>query len=301
MGYDFKAVSCGVCGSNERVFVGRRIPRSHKLGENLIADIVKCKNCALLYPYPMPFADKEQLTENFSDHAAYFPVSVSQARLDFYESFIKKINKLAGAGGRRFLDVGCGRGELLHAARKHGWQAEGTDISSDFAEFAKKRFGVDVRVGDIREMNLEAETFDAVSLIAVLDHVYHPAELLLELHRILKKGGIIFLEVSNSASMLYGLGNMFYKLQGKSLCTNLSPTFPSFQVYGFSKKALSFLLNACGFKILKVNVRGGVSKTERPVVKGLKEKFLRTARKGCFVIADILKKGQILEVYATKG
>lgn len=299
MGYNFKATSCSVCGSNDRAMLGRRVPRSRKLNEDLIADIVICRNCGLLYPYPMPFADEEQLKKNYGDHDTYFPSPVSEGRVRSYELFVRKINRLVPSKGR-LLDVGCGRGELLYAARNHGWEVEGVDISGDFARFAKVRFNIDVKVGDLGSIGFAPDTFDAVSLIAVLDHAYHPAELLLELHRILKKGGVIFIEVSNSASLLYKLGNMYYKLQRKGLTTNLSPTFPSFQVYGFSKKSMRFLLEVCGFRILGFNIRGGISRTERSIAGNLRERILRIVRKGCFVLSDILGRGQVLEVYAVK-
>ena len=84
------------------------------------------------------------------------------------------------------------------------------------------------------------------------------------------------------------------------ITTNLSPTFPSFQVYGFSKRSMSRLLKTAGFLEFKILIRGGISKTERFKAVSLQEKVWRLFRALCFVIAGVLNKGQVLEACARK-
>ena len=247
----------------------------------------------------LPFADYEQQLKNYSNPETYFPAEISEERFKFYDAILKKIDGLIENKGN-LLDIGCGRGELLYVAKNHGWQVCGVDISPVFAKYAKERFNVDIKVGDIKRLDFRPESFDVITLTAVLDHVYDPKGLVLELHRILKKNGIIFIEVMNNESILYKLGDLYYRLKGQKTTTNLSPTFPSFQVYGFSARTMSRLLQMAGFRILDIRIRGGISKTEKFVIKDLKERLLRTLRILCFIFADLLNKGQVLEVYAKK-
>jgi SAM-dependent methyltransferase len=299
MPYNFIYKDCNICNSKNRIFLGKRIPRAYSLDNSLITDIVRCADCGLIYPYPMPYPDGDQVAKNYSNPESYFPADISEGRLKFYESILNKVERFSGGKGR-LLDIGCGRGELLFVAKRYGWEVSGVDVSKDFADYARNKFDIEVAVGDIKEMNFELESFDVITLIAVLDHVHDPQGLVSALSRLLRKGGIVFIETMNNESILYKLGDMYYGLTGKKITTNLSPTFPSFQVYGFSKKSMSRLLKAAGFKEFKILIRGGISRTEKFKAASLQESVLRLFRGLCFVIANLLNKGQVLEACARK-
>ena len=49
--------------------------------------------------------------------------------------------------GQRILDVGCGEGHLLAALKRHGYDAQGVELSSELALSAKAR-GLNVAAGD---------------------------------------------------------------------------------------------------------------------------------------------------------
>jgi SAM-dependent methyltransferase len=300
MAYRFEYKDCNICGADKRGYVGKRIPRAYLLDEGLIADIVVCKRCGLFYPYPMPTSQDEEIKSNYGDPEQYFPHEISEGRLKLYNLFLRKIFRITGKKGR-LLDVGCGRGEMLYVAKKNGWDVLGIDISSDFVKYAKDKFDVDARVGDINGLNFASESFDVVTLLSVLDHMYDPRGSLLALNRILKRGGLLCIEVMNNESLVYKLGDFYYRLKGKKITTRLSPTFPSFQIYGFSTKSLPYLLRISGFKVVKMAIRGGVSNVVKVRIKGGPEKILRTFRTLCFALANFLNNGQVLEVYARKG
>lgn len=299
MTYRFVEANCNICASPHRRYLGKRIPRYYSLPDSLITDIFKCQDCGLIYPYPLPIPDQEQLDNNYSNAEAYFPRDISEERLNFYRVILQKINAAAKNKGI-LLDIGCGRGELLFTARQEGWNALGVDISLDFANYARRKFDVEVKVGNLWEMNFKPDSFDAISLVSVLDHAQDPKSLLLESNRIIKKGGIIFIEVMNCESLTYKIGDLYYRASGKMLTTRLSPTFPSYQLYGFSKKTLGHLLQTCGFKTIGVQIRGGVSRNEKPPKGRFKERILRFFRTACFIIADMLDSGQVLEICAKK-
>ena len=84
--------------------------------------------------------------------------------------------KLELAPGMRFLDIGCGWGSLLvYAAATYGVTGTGVTLSSQQAEFARRRakeLGVEDRVtvleADYREIRDE---FDAVASVGMFEHV----------------------------------------------------------------------------------------------------------------------------------
>jgi cyclopropane-fatty-acyl-phospholipid synthase len=85
--------------------------------------------------------------------------------------------KLALEPGTRVLDVGCGWGSFArHAARDHGARVLGITLSEPQVAYARERARreglddrVEFRVGDYRE--LEAEPFDAICSIGMVEHV----------------------------------------------------------------------------------------------------------------------------------
>jgi cyclopropane-fatty-acyl-phospholipid synthase len=85
--------------------------------------------------------------------------------------------KLGLKPGERVLDVGCGWGAFaIHAATEHGVHVTGVTLSQPQADLARQRAveagvgdRVDIRVMDWRE--LQAEPFDAISSIGMVEHV----------------------------------------------------------------------------------------------------------------------------------
>jgi cyclopropane-fatty-acyl-phospholipid synthase len=85
--------------------------------------------------------------------------------------------KLRLKPGERFIDFGCGWGNLIVFAAKHyGVEAVGITLSENQAELARKRVAdagladrVEIRVQDYRE--LAGEQFDAVGSIGMVEHV----------------------------------------------------------------------------------------------------------------------------------
>jgi len=298
MSYLYKKVHCNICHVDDTIYIGKRAPSAYNIPDNLKADIVKCKRCGLMYPDPMPFADDGQLQKNYGSAKDYFPSELTADRFDFYRSILKRMERYCKKG--RLLDIGCGRGEMLYVAKESGWDVLGVDVSTGFADYARHKFGVEVVTGDLKDINPACGKFDAASLISVLQHAYDPAGLLKSINQKLKNGGLLFLEVMNNASLVYAAGDLYYRLTGSDKTTNLSPTFPSYQIYGFSKRPLLKILELSGFKVISMEIEGGISQTERVVKTGFKAMLLALARKFIMIAARLLNSGQVISIYAVK-
>lgn len=101
----------------------------------------------------------------------------------------------------KLLDVGCGAGRFLHRMQKRGWQVEGVEFDPQAANKVTQRYGIAVHVGDLPACHLPAESFDAVTLNQVMEHLYDPRATLNECLRILKPGGRLILTTPNVDSM----------------------------------------------------------------------------------------------------
>jgi 2-polyprenyl-3-methyl-5-hydroxy-6-metoxy-1,4-benzoquinol methylase len=103
------------------------------------------------------------------------------------------------ACGGRLLDVGFGNGGFLKLAGEMGWDAEGIDFDSEAVAVASAQ-GLNVRCVSVDELLEENEKYDVITITHVLEHVYEPAILLENLHRLLKPGGCLWLETPNIES-----------------------------------------------------------------------------------------------------
>jgi cyclopropane fatty-acyl-phospholipid synthase-like methyltransferase len=125
--FHFKEISCPVCGKNDPKFLGWRGGEAHQSGAGEKTAIVRCRSCTHQYPNPMPFP-KADLEEMYVDAEAYFRGHDVEAKKLNGLGLMREFEERLGQRGR-FLDVGCGVGELMWAAKERGWETEGVDPS----------------------------------------------------------------------------------------------------------------------------------------------------------------------------
>lgn len=114
---------------------------------------------------------------------------------------LSRIAALLGKSPRdiHVVDVGCSRGQFVAAAIASGYRAEGVEPAPRIAEAARAA-GVPVRTGLLEEQGFADNTFDALTLFEVIEHLSTPLPLLAECRRVLKPGGILLISTANAAS-----------------------------------------------------------------------------------------------------
>jgi SAM-dependent methyltransferase len=95
------------------------------------------------------------------------------------------------------LDAGCGTGGLIRRLSKSNpaWQWTGVDVSPLACQLARSRTGADIREASLTGLPFEDATFDAVVTADVLYHIEDDALALAELARVLRRGGLIVVNV----------------------------------------------------------------------------------------------------------
>lgn len=96
----------------------------------------------------------------------------------------------------RLLDVGCGNGDFIEFALRAGWLASGVDNDPVAVAAARVR-GLDVIEGTLDLLGDESACYDRITLSHVLEHVFDPRDMLSRCHRLLKPGGVLWLETPN--------------------------------------------------------------------------------------------------------
>lgn len=93
--------------------------------------------------------------------------------------------------GQRFLDIGCGTGNVLKFGKKYFQHAVGIDVSLNMLKLANAR-GMEVIQADALFLPFVANVFGVVSVFSVLHHVYDYPRIIRETARVLKKGGFLY-------------------------------------------------------------------------------------------------------------
>jgi SAM-dependent methyltransferase len=182
-------VSCESCDSVDAQVLYTAIDRfSHPEAG---FPLVKCRNCGLVYVNPRPRI--EEIAAFYPD--AYYDTEVFRESLPDSVAHSSEVRRLADIGRfankGRILDVGCGAGQFLAAAREAGWQASGLEISPLAAGHCRDHYGLDVVETDLLSAHFPDEQFDVVTMWGVLEHLHHPKQALNEAFRILKPGGLL--------------------------------------------------------------------------------------------------------------
>ena len=107
-----------------------------------------------------------------------------------------------GWQARAILDAGCGTGGNLAHLPGAGRRV-GLDVSTDALACARKRNLTQLVRGTVASLPFAAASFDAAISTSVIYHqwVRDPAVALRELHRVLRPGGLLFLDVPAYASL----------------------------------------------------------------------------------------------------
>jgi methionine biosynthesis protein MetW len=158
--------------------------------------------------------------------------------------------------GNRLLDLGCWDGHFLDLIRHEDLFKElfGVDVLIEAVDLVKSK-GFIAQVIDINNETLPfpENYFDAVTLLAVLEHVFNPQALIFEIRRVLQPGGILIIDVPNVASFT----NRTKILFGRLPKTSGDPGWDGGHIHYFTKSALDQLLTCEGFKITDRKTSGG--------------------------------------------
>ena len=151
--------------------------------------------------------------------------------------------------GQRLLDIGCGNGDFLVSAQEAGWDISGLEPDPKAAAVAQQS-GLDVTLGTADVFADASNCFDAITLSHVIEHVHEPGQLLQTVHRLLKPGGVVYIDTPNIDSH----GAKFFGKNWRGL------EAPRHLVL-FNPASLTALLSASGFEDISMKRRTAVQES----------------------------------------
>lgn len=223
---NFEMFPCPLCGANESKILFKRKDLTHQISE-IQFPVARCCHCNFVYVNPRPGTD---------DIHHYYPEDFYNATstpeetiLEKSRSLLAKYDKVKKFAPGRLLDIGCAKGEFMFMMEKKGWKVSGLDFSPK----PPNLFNLDITYGDLSSASFKKESFDLVTLWAVLEHVYEPKKMLEEINQLVKPGGALIILVTN-----------FNSIAARFLRSDDVPR----HVNLFTKKTITEMLTSAGFE-----------------------------------------------------
>ncbi len=210
---------CPVCGASGSTPV--------PLGD---ADVLeRCSSCGTVRA--ARHADPDDVfTEGYlSGAGGRFGIDLSHPRWHAYlvevgGQRMRLVERIAGIRAGTLLDVGCGQGELLEAARARGWRVQGAEPLEDAARVGRERAGLDIVATRLEDSGLPERHYDVVSAFHVAEHLDDVPAFLRTLARWTRSGGAVVIESPNFDSQVRAAtGSAWMHLRPLEHLVHLSP------------------------------------------------------------------------------
>jgi 2-polyprenyl-3-methyl-5-hydroxy-6-metoxy-1,4-benzoquinol methylase len=190
-----------VCGKSE--FRNKLVVEDKSVSKESFA-IVQCVGCSFQFTNPRPgvadigrYYESDEYVSHNSGAQGVINQAYKVARFFTMRRKVALLNKIAPRKGK-VLDYGCGTGHFLAACRSNGWQVAGLEPNPRAREEATHRVGQPIGTDDLG--GFSAESFDAITLWHVLEHVHSLTDTLKQLISLLKPDGVLIIAVPNVES-----------------------------------------------------------------------------------------------------
>jgi 2-polyprenyl-3-methyl-5-hydroxy-6-metoxy-1,4-benzoquinol methylase len=258
--------------------------------------IKKCLKCGLRWLSPRPtekgYSELYKYETYFEGHRAVESYStLAKKRKNYFIKRLCRIEKMfAMPSTLKILDIGAATGEFVHEAAQRGHEAIGLEISKGARKKAKTQYGIDLIEENVADLT-EVESFDVIHMNHVLEHFSSPEKELASSYCLLKKGGLLVVEVPQQFDNDLDRARRFLHIHKKPEFNNYS----LHHTYFFSPTTLVRLLDKHNFSLISL-------KTANPDLTPLKPFNLENLLLRVFLgAADrVHKGGNIIEAYAKK-
>ncbi|MFY9265513.1 MAG: class I SAM-dependent methyltransferase [Solirubrobacterales bacterium] len=186
-----ESITCNLCGADDYDVVYQARDERFRTDE-INWSLVRCQECGLCYLNPRPTSDEID---------RYYPRAYFTTGRDIqsqHRRYAAEARYLAGLTPGNLLDIGCAEGDFPAFMRDRGWAVAGFEGSRS----ALNPHRIEIRRGRFPEdCDFSADSFDAITAWAVIEHLHDPMSALRTIHNLLKPGGSLVFLVPNFRSV----------------------------------------------------------------------------------------------------
>jgi len=185
---------------------------------------------------------KKRYDAEASQHAEHYNDEYTQM---YRDEFIRGPLFKENLKGMYILDAMCASGIETGYLIKKGAKVVGVDISQKNVNEYNKRWGKSCFLNSIHKTDFSNNTFDAIYICGGLHHVLPLLnETILEIHRILKPGGLFYFVEPNKDTWVNKIRKLWYSIDSKFAddeeAISYNNTLKPFLSKGFKEKSLNF-------------------------------------------------------------
>ncbi|HEX5551894.1 MAG TPA: class I SAM-dependent methyltransferase [Chitinophagaceae bacterium] len=196
-------IRCPACGDTQTYPVLKA--KDHTVSGETFT-VYECRSCALRFTSPVPDAGHIAAYYKSEDY-----ISHSDTRSGVINKLYHAVRKLSlkqkkqwveqatGLKTGNLLDIGCGTGAFLHVMKQAGWMTTGLEPDAQARTIAQTKYQLSTLSPD-ELYHLPAQSFHAITLWHVLEHVHDLQGYLEQMHRLLHPKGKLFVAVPNYSS-----------------------------------------------------------------------------------------------------
>ncbi len=235
---------CPISGTTEACVVSTRARDGSPL-----RNVVNCAS-GLVYVDPVPIEDLSAFYAR--DYRAEYKASAEpsprrvlragHASLARFRRLWPHVERVHGkpSAELKCLDVGASSGEFGYLLASLGCTVTGCEPNEAFGRFARERLGVNVVTGMLADVKLDPGGYDLITLFHVVEHMDDPVGSLAMFRGMLRKRGVLVIEVPNILSANMGFAHKWHKGH----------------LFGYSRETLATLAERGGFEVLELGSTG---------------------------------------------
>jgi 2-polyprenyl-3-methyl-5-hydroxy-6-metoxy-1,4-benzoquinol methylase len=233
--------TCPVCGNND--INPLLTVKDHSVSKEEFV-LWQCSNCSLRFTQDVPdeasigkyYQSTDYISHSNTNKGLINKLYQKVRNYTLNQKATLIIDKTVKQG--MVLDLGAGIGAFLNAMKEKGWEIMGIEPDEGARQQAKNLFNIEL-VGTGSLNQLPENSFDAITLWHVLEHVQQLHNYVERLKALLKPNGKIFVAVPNYKS----LDSSIYKLYWAAY------DVPR-HLYHFTPKAIHVLMEKHGLKVI---------------------------------------------------
>jgi 2-polyprenyl-3-methyl-5-hydroxy-6-metoxy-1,4-benzoquinol methylase len=228
---------CCYCGSRSHstVVSGPTVP------------IIACTGCGLMRQgWVTEAVKKSRIFIDYAGGEERFIRQKAEKEAAHKGDFLKISDRLGELlpNKRKLLEIGCAMGTTINGFRERGWQVQGVEPEQWTSEIARSRYGLNVISAPFQEAGLARESFDAILLLHVIEHISDPFKALYDIIDLIRPGGYLVLETPRYDTL------MFHLLRGRE-----RSVIPD-HLYYFTRKSMLAMCRDAGFEASRVEAVG---------------------------------------------
>ncbi len=247
-GLALQPTSCAICataGNSTELYPATLTPTAftaaifsaRRLPDRVHYRLARCRSCGLVRSDPVLAAD--DLAELYRASTFDYGDELDGLRATYGRALRRVAELVPERTG--LLDIGTGSGFVLELANDQGWtEVRGVEPSEDAVARARSDIRPLIATDVMRSGLFEPDSFSAVTMFQVLDHMPDPTGLLEECRRVLRPGGVVMAfnhNVSAWSSQLLG---------------ERSPIVDVEHTYLYSPRTARALFERSGFEVVSV-------------------------------------------------